>query len=89
MSNLDPANLLLLMQGIFWFLSSACQLIVVQTKFNSGSVGHHLFAKGERCSVFSLDVSLEGHILLKSLLAVVLPVYLQFCVVNLWLDVLK
>lgn len=31
MSNLDPANLLL-MKGIFWFFSSACQLIVVQTK---------------------------------------------------------
>lgn len=31
MSDLDPGNLLLI-QGIFWFLSSACQLIAVQTK---------------------------------------------------------
>lgn len=29
MSDLDPANLLLFIQGIFWFLSLACQLIAV------------------------------------------------------------
>lgn len=85
MSDLDPANLLLI-QGIFWVLSSACQLIAVQTKL----VGLDICLLKVKGAVFSAwTFSLEASILLNVFLAFKLLVYLQFCFVNPWLDVLK
>lgn len=54
----DPTNLFLLIQGILWFLSSACQPVslLFRPSCNSDLAGHHLFSKGERCRIFSVIV---------------------------------